>query len=104
MRILQVAPRYFPNLGGVEIVVKRMSELLVERGYHVTVLSMDFNKKGINEQNINGVLVKRFKPLVEDPLYFPPPSFIKVMRREKADNTYKPRRRDLMSQAFGKEI
>jgi len=85
MRILQVTPRYFPNLGGVEIVVKRISESLVGRGLPVTVYSMDLNSEIMKEQNINGVLVKRFKPIVGDPLYFPPPSFIKAMRREEAD-------------------
>jgi len=29
---------------------------------------------------------------------------MEVVRREKADNTYKPRRRDLMSRAFGREV
>lgn len=85
MRVLQVTPRYFPNLGGVETVVKRISELLVERGLPVIVYSFDRRSKMMKRQNINGVLVKRFKPLVGDPLYLPPPSFFKAIKREKAD-------------------
>ncbi len=85
MRILQITPRYFPNLGGAEIVVKKISELLVERGLPVIVYSMDLNKRMEKEQKINGVLVKRFKPLAGDPLYLPPPSFIKAIRSETAD-------------------
>jgi len=85
MRILQVTPRYFPNFGGVEIVVKRISEILVERGLSVTVYSTDLSSKTREKQNINGVLVKRFKPLVGDPLYLPPPSFVRAIKREEAD-------------------
>lgn len=85
MRILQITPRYFPNLGGVEVVVKKISELLFERGLYVIVYSMDLNRKTMKEQNINGVLVKRFKPLIGDPFYLPPPSFIKEIMREEVD-------------------
>lgn len=85
MRILQVTPRYFPSLGGVEVVVKRISELLVEKGLFITVYSIDLSNKTMKEQTINGVLVKRFKPLVGDPLYLPPPNFIQAIRRDEAD-------------------
>lgn len=85
MRVLQVTPRYFPNLGGVGVVVKKISELLVETGIFVSVYSMDLSSKTVKEQKINEVLVKRFKPLVGDPLYLPPPSFIEAMRKENVD-------------------
>ncbi|MCK4633483.1 glycosyltransferase family 4 protein [Candidatus Bathyarchaeota archaeon] len=85
MRILQVTPRYFPNFGGVEIVVKRISEMLVERGLSVTVYSIDLSSKTEEKQDVNGVLVRRFKPLRGDPLYLPPPSFIRALKREEAD-------------------
>ena len=85
MRVLQVTPRYFPNIGGVEIIVKKISESLVEKGLPVTVYSTDLSGYTTKEQNINGVLVKRFKPLVQDPLYLPPTSFFKAINREKID-------------------
>ena len=85
MRILQVTPRYFPNLGGVEVVVERISESFVKRGLSVTVYSMDLSSETLKKQDINGVSVRRFKPLAGDPLYLPPPSFIKAIKREEAD-------------------
>lgn len=85
MNILQVTPRYFPNLGGVEIVVKKISELLVERGFQVTVYSMDLCSRTKKVQRINGVLVKRFKPIIGDPLYFPPRKFLEKIKKEHAD-------------------
>lgn len=85
MRVLQVTPRYFPNIGGVEIVVQKISEMLTTRGASVTVYSMDFNHKLPKQQKINGVLIKRFKPLLGAPLYVPELNFIKHIRKENAD-------------------
>jgi glycosyltransferase involved in cell wall biosynthesis len=85
MRILQITPRYFPNLGGVEIVVKKISESLTKKGLSTIVYSLDLSSKTVKEQKINGVTVKRFKPLVGDPLYLPPPNFIEAIRRADVD-------------------
>ncbi|MEM0172804.1 MAG: glycosyltransferase, partial [Thermoproteota archaeon] len=38
MRLLYVVPRYYPNVGGVEYVVKSVAERLARRGHEVTVL------------------------------------------------------------------
>jgi len=39
----------------------------------------------LKQQEINGVLVKRFTPLLDDPFYVPEPRFVAELRREKAD-------------------
>jgi len=85
MRVLQVAPRYFPNIGGVEVVVQKISEILTMRGASVTVYSLDFNHKLPKQQKINRVLIKRFKPLIGAPLYVPELNFIKHIRKESAN-------------------
>jgi glycosyltransferase involved in cell wall biosynthesis len=85
MHILQVTPRYFPNIGGVEIVVQTISELLSKRGISVTVYSVDFNPRLPRQQKVNGVLVKRFVPLLGDPFYIPAPDFIGSIRKENVD-------------------
>jgi glycosyltransferase involved in cell wall biosynthesis len=85
MHILQVTPRYFPNIGGVEMVVQRISEMLVTRGVDVTVYSVDLNTSLPRLQCVNGVLVKRFSPVLDDPFYIPELKFINSLRREKAD-------------------
>ena len=85
MRIIQITPRYFPNMGGVEEVVQKISETLVNRGVQVVVFSVDRTSGLPRGENIEGVLVKRFVPLFSDPLYFPEPSFVASLRKEKAD-------------------
>jgi len=85
MRILQFVPRYFPNMGGVEIIVQKISESLVTRGIPVIVYSVDLNNKLLREQKVNGVLVKRFKPLIGDPLFFPELKFFIDLKKENAD-------------------
>jgi glycosyltransferase involved in cell wall biosynthesis len=60
MKILQVCPRYPPDIGGVEEHVRNISERLA-RKYDVTVFTTDptgkFQKKAI----INSVKIRRFK-------------------------------------------
>lgn len=82
MNVLQVTPRYFPNIGGVEIVVQTISEILAMKGTSVIVYSLDFARNLQMYQIINGVCIKRFKPLISDPFYIPEPSFVSNFRRE----------------------
>jgi glycosyltransferase involved in cell wall biosynthesis len=86
MHVLQVTPRYFPSIGGVEVVVQKISEMLVaSEEAQVTVYSVDLSQGLLRRQNVNGVLVKRFISLFGDPFYFPEPRFITDLMREKAD-------------------
>jgi len=85
MHVLQVTPGYFPNIGGVEIVVQRISEMLVARDVKATVYSVDLSPTLPRLQHVNGVIVKRFSPILDDPFYIPEPKFIASLRREKAD-------------------
>jgi glycosyltransferase involved in cell wall biosynthesis len=85
MHVLQVTPRYFPNIGGVEIVVQKISEMLAAGEAKATVYSVDLSPNLPRLQDLNGVLVKRFSPLLDDPFYVPEPGFVASLRREKAD-------------------
>ncbi|MBS7633136.1 glycosyltransferase family 4 protein [Candidatus Bathyarchaeota archaeon] len=85
MHILQVTPRYPPNMGGVETVVQKLSETLVKRGVAVTVYTVDLSRNTCTRKKINTILVKRFIPVVGDPLFLPEPRFILSMLKEKAD-------------------
>jgi len=85
MRIIQVTPRYYPTLGGVEVFVQKICELLAAKGNEVTVYSVD-KRDGLPAiQTINRVTIKRFTPLFGDPLYLPEPKFSSSLRKEKAD-------------------
>jgi glycosyltransferase involved in cell wall biosynthesis len=85
MHVIQVTPRYSPNIGGVETVVQKISETLVENDIDVTVYSVDSNRQVPRQQRINQVFVKRFSPLLGDPFFLPEPKFITDFQHEKAD-------------------
>ena len=85
MRIIQVTPRYFPTVGGVEVVVQKISEMLAEKGNEVTVYCVDKRNGLAAVEKIRGVTVKRFTPLFSDPLYLPEPKFVASLHKEKAD-------------------
>jgi glycosyltransferase involved in cell wall biosynthesis len=85
MHVLQIAPQYFPNVGGVERVVQKIGENLVARGIRATVYSVDRSYSLRKKEDINGVSVRRFLPLRGNPLFLPEPEFYTALRQEKAD-------------------
>jgi glycosyltransferase involved in cell wall biosynthesis len=60
MKILQVCPRYYPSVGGVEYVVKSVAERLAKRGNDVVVLCGDSKIAVPKDEWINGVHVFRW--------------------------------------------
>jgi glycosyltransferase involved in cell wall biosynthesis len=69
MKILQVCPRYYPSIGGVEEHVRNISERLVEK-YDLTVFTTDPSGKLLKEEIVNGVKVKRFKSWAPSESYY----------------------------------
>jgi len=69
MKILQVCPRYPPDIGGVEEHVRNISERLARR-YDVTVFTTDPTGKFPKEEIINGVKVRRFESLAPGESYY----------------------------------
>lgn len=68
LKIVQLAPYYYPEVGGMEGVVKCVSEELVKRNHEVVVYTYNIdksgNKAGYEErERINDVRVKRFNPI-----------------------------------------
>ncbi|MEM3539240.1 MAG: glycosyltransferase, partial [Nitrososphaerales archaeon] len=55
MKLLYVAPRYYPHVGGVEYVVKSVAERLAMRGHEVTVLCGEKSVEGPMEERVNGI-------------------------------------------------
>lgn len=62
MKIAQVTPRYYPNIGGVEKVVQKISEELVRKGHEVDVLTVDARGKTFTKSDFNEVTIIRFPP------------------------------------------
>lgn len=60
MRIAQVCPRYFPDIGGVETHVRELSERLVQHGHQVEIICTDPSGNYSKEDSINGVKITRF--------------------------------------------
>jgi glycosyltransferase involved in cell wall biosynthesis len=68
MRVLQVCHKYHPYIGGVEELVKKVSERLA-RDYAITVFTCDPSGKLPKEEEINGVSIRRFKSFSRDDAY-----------------------------------
>jgi L-malate glycosyltransferase len=58
MKILHCVESYFPSVGGMQEVVKQLSERLVTMGHQVTVATSTHTERGFSE--LNGVLLKTF--------------------------------------------
>jgi glycosyltransferase involved in cell wall biosynthesis len=69
MKILQVCPRYYPYIGGVEEHVRNISERLAKK-YEVSVFTTDPSGKLPKEEVINGVYVRRFKSWAPNEAYY----------------------------------
>jgi len=84
MRILQVCPGYFPAIGGVEQHVRNISERLA-RGHQVTVFATDPSGKLPKEEEISGVLVRRFKSFSPNNAYHISLQMLRELRRSEFD-------------------
>jgi glycosyltransferase involved in cell wall biosynthesis len=60
MKILIIAPRYYPHVGGVEYVVKSITERLAKLGHEITVLVGEPNNKKRLEECTNDIHVIRW--------------------------------------------
>ena len=72
MKILIVAPRYYPHVGGVEYVVKSIAESLAKLGHEITVLVGEPNNKKRLEEYVNGAYVIRWPTLAPSDAYHIP--------------------------------
>lgn len=60
MKVAQVCPRYYPDIGGVETHVQEISERLVKNGFEVEVICTDPTLRMPKHEIKNGVKVTRF--------------------------------------------
>jgi glycosyltransferase involved in cell wall biosynthesis len=77
VRIAQICPRYYPDIGGVETHVKEISERLVARGFEVEVICTVPTARLQKHEIINGVAVTRFRSFAPgDAYYFAPQIYV----------------------------
>jgi len=85
MKILQVCPKYYPYVGGVETCVKETSERLAKR-FDIEVLTIDHSGKLPKEDRVNCVTIRRFKSWVPNETYaLPYSSMLSYLSSEQAD-------------------
>lgn len=84
MRILQVCPKYYPDIGGIEQHVKNISERL-SPGHDVTVFAGDPSGRLPREEIINGVKVRRFRSFSPKDAYHISFDMLKELRRSSFD-------------------
>jgi glycosyltransferase involved in cell wall biosynthesis len=83
MRILFIAPSYYPHIGGVEYVVKSVAERLAKAGHEVTVVAGEPNTDRPYEEVVNGVRVARW------PVWSPGSAYHIPRRRSDLENLLK---------------
>ena len=83
--ILQVAPRYPPQLGGVENHVQQISERLADRGHNVTVVTADERRGGEHRTQQNGVVVRRYRGFAPKGAMHLAPRIAAVVQRSDAE-------------------
>jgi len=85
LKIAQVCPRYYPDIGGIETHVKEISERLVNQGFEIDVLCTgpaDRNKKS---EIINGVKVIRFGSFAPYEAYYFSPRIYLHLKNHRYD-------------------
>jgi len=85
LKIAQVCPRYFPDIGGVETDVKEISERLVSKGHDVEVITTDPSGKLNKEDMVNGVKVTRFKSFAPGSAYYFAPQIYSYLKKHDYD-------------------
>ena len=73
MKIIQVTPRYYPYIGGIETHVREICKRLVKKNIDLTIVTTDPSRKLKKEELIEGIEVKRFDSYgPTDSFYFSP--------------------------------
>lgn len=85
MHIIQVCPRYFPDIGGVETHVQEISERLARQGHQVEVVCTDPRGVHPKQDCIHGVQVRRFRSFAPNDAYFIAPGMFRYLRTRDAE-------------------
>lgn len=85
MKIAQVCPRYYPDIGGVETHVREISERLVKLGFEVEVICTDPTGILPKHEIINGVAVARFRSFAPGDAYFLAPQIYSYIKENNYD-------------------
>jgi glycosyltransferase involved in cell wall biosynthesis len=84
MKIVQVCPRFFPDIGGVETHVYEISKRLAKDN-EVCVYTTDPTGKLPKEEVLDGIRVLRFKSFAPNDAYFFSPQLYFALKKESCD-------------------
>ena len=85
MKILQVCPRYYPHIGGVETHVRSVSQRLQKAGFEVEIYSTDAPPGALKQETLDDIRVTRLPSLSpHDTVYFSYP-LRHALNKAKAD-------------------
>ena len=84
MKIVQVCPRYYPCVGGLETHVENISKRLAKK-YDVSVFTTDPSGKLPKKEEIKAVSVRRFKCIAPNEAYYFSLGLLKELKKVKCD-------------------
>jgi glycosyltransferase involved in cell wall biosynthesis len=84
MKIIQVSPRFYPDIGGIETHVREISKRLAKK-HDVYVYTTTTRKNFKEKEVIDGVKVRRFKTFAPNEAYFFSPGLYQGLKDEECD-------------------
>ena len=85
LRVLLVAARYFPYMGGLETHVYEVGRRLVRAGVQVTVLTTDVSGQLLTSENMEGMQIRRVRSWPSNKDYYFAPDIYRIITQEKWD-------------------
>jgi glycosyltransferase involved in cell wall biosynthesis len=85
MKVIQVCPFYYPDIGGVQFHVKLLSEHLAKKGVDVEVCTTTPKKQGTKNEIINNVKITRLHSIDPNSTYNLAPSVLSFLQKSDAD-------------------
>jgi glycosyltransferase involved in cell wall biosynthesis len=70
LKVAQVCPRFFPNIGGIETHVQEIGSRLAESGVDLEVLTTDPSGRLINQEEVLRMKIRRFRSWAPSDAYF----------------------------------
>jgi glycosyltransferase involved in cell wall biosynthesis len=85
MKVVEVCPRFYPYIGGVETYVEKLSRTLVKKGFMISVFTTDPSGKLPKIETMNDVTIHRFRSYAPHDVYHFSPQMYTELRKERCD-------------------
>jgi len=85
VRVLQVCPRYYPHIGGIEILLRNLSKRLQKAGFEVEVYSTDAPAGAVKQEVVDEICVTRFPSISPADTIYLSYSLYRALKTAQAD-------------------